>query len=171
MSRPVRVLTALWPGLPDLLFGSIGRGLCLALAFAGLADLAVAGTWLWWDAGRTWGVAGWGLAGLVWIAAAAGSWRWVVQGMPDRREEVDALFRQAQQHQLKGEVEAAVGALEQVLRLQPADIDAMVYLAGLYERRGDRRTALGWWRRCRVHDWHDKWRWEAERGIERLKAK
>jgi tetratricopeptide (TPR) repeat protein len=156
----------------DLVFGRIWLGLALGLGFGLVVNLAVANTWVRWEASPGAAIVCWAVAAAAWIANAV--WvvkRYVLTDPADAQERTDQLFREAQGLQLKGEFAKAIAALERLLGLAGADCDAMVYLAGLYEREGRPREAVRLWRRCRVHDWPDKWKYETEEALERLSSR
>jgi len=146
-----------------MLAGSIGVGTLVAVGFAAVLDVAVGTTWLGWDLRPIPSGAWWVLAVLAWVASAAWTgWMLLSGDASGHRGQVDRLLVEAQRQQLRGELKAAAESLERILRLCPEDCEAMVYLAGIYKRQGREDDARRVWRRCRVHDWHDKWAWEAD---------
>jgi len=49
---------------------------------------------------------------------------------------------------VSGQYDKAIGRLETVCRHQPDNIDAMLLLAEVYERTGDKSNAISWYQRC-----------------------
>ena len=69
---------------------------------------------------------------------------------------------------LSGQIDKAINRLTTVNRLQPDNIEAILMLAEVYERKGDKATAAGWYKKSLEHIKRADVRTEIEKPITEL---
>ena len=52
---------------------------------------------------------------------------------------------------MSGQVDKAIERFEQVAKIQPSNLEATLSLADIYERRGDKKTAIDWYKKSLPH--------------------
>jgi hypothetical protein len=138
-----RHLCCLWPGLASLWRGE-WLGLVLACGFAGLLNGLLLTSLVWTELTTpTFRLAGWLLAGSVWLVSAACTHR-SAQGDEDLdRSRAGDLFPAALGEYLQGNWVTAEQTLQRLLRRSPDDAEARLLLATLWRRTGRRQEAEG----------------------------
>jgi tetratricopeptide (TPR) repeat protein len=97
---------------------------------------------------------------------------WVGLCHPDRhRQEIDRLFREAQEAYLQGRWIEAIGRIERILARDESDADALMQLGSLYVRTHQPTLARQAFMQCLESNRGVKWRWEIERALARLGEK
>jgi hypothetical protein len=174
MLRRFRIVTlSFWPGLAQIWLGQEVLGLLLATLFASTLNLAIVARWIWIDAFAP----GWsdflGILALVsWLASFGYTIWWVGLCHPDRhRQEIERLFREAQECYLKGRWSDSRRRLEQILARDESDADALMQLAAVYIRTEQPILARRTFQQCLQLSGGAKWRWEIEQALARLDAK
>lgn len=71
---------------------------------------------------------------------------------------------------LRNDLDAAIEAWEEMVRMDIDDADARIYLAMAYSARGDNTLARRHYRKCRALN-RRKWSWEIRRGLNALPKK
>ncbi len=126
--------TYLWPGLPQICrFGS-WPGLGLAIAFAVLLNLALAGTILWgglFTPGARKLI--WMAVAITWLGSAAVAW---FRKDPIPRDPNADPYPQALEHYLKGNWFEAEQILTRLLDHNPRDLEARLMFATLLAHTG-----------------------------------
>jgi TolA-binding protein len=162
----------IWPGLAQIWSGQDVLGVATAVVFAAFLNLAIATRAIWTEAAP----AG---SSTIFAAAAAFVWAgslgytvwWIWQRHPERhRDDIERLFRQANDDYLQGRYVDARRAFEAILDRDPADADALMRLGALFARTDQPSLARRMWRQCLELESGARWRWEIERGLARLGA-
>jgi Tetratricopeptide repeat len=154
-------VTYLWPGLPQLWYGGLWRGLALAVGFAALLDGLLLASFVWVEllSPRHLRLA-WLASGGAWIVLSAAS-AWYARAMSERRASgSEAMFREAMSEYLKGSWFEAERILGRLLHLHPRDVEARLMLATLMrhtERYAEARDHL-----ARLELLRDAGRWAGE---------
>jgi hypothetical protein len=170
--RRLRWVTLVWPGLPQLWFAGSWTGLAMAAGFAALLNLAFVCSRLWTELfspeTRT---LIWLAAGVIWIASAAVSVRWVaglkVSGPSADDED---LFNSARSEYLKGNWFEAELALNRLLTGNLLDVEARLMLATLLRHTGRHQEAGEQLARLGRMDGAERWTLEIARQRTRLAA-
>lgn len=153
--------TYLWPGLPQICrFGS-WPGLGLAIGFAVLLNLALAGTVLW-DGLFTPGARKliWAAVAITWIGSAAAA-RWRREAAPCDPQG-DPYLRALEQY-LKGNWFEAEQILSRLLDRNPRDLEARLMLATVFRHTGRRQEAADHLDRLEGLEGSGKWALEIAR--------
>lgn len=146
--RSSRWLLCLWPGLPRLWQLGAFSGLTVAVAFALLIDALLLATWVWTELLPKAIVAGgWGIAAVIWGAAAYRNLRWPT-APPGSEPPAGgaALFAVAQVAYLRGNWLEAEMLFRRLLAADRGDADALLMLASLHRHTGrpaEARHVLG----------------------------
>jgi hypothetical protein len=167
------VLLSIWPGLPQIWSGQEVLGLLLALFFASTLNLAIVSRWIW-NEGFTPGSSEFlaTLAFFSWMMSLGYTVWWVGLCHPDRhRQEIDRLFREAQEAYLQGRWIEAIGRIERILARDESDADALMQLGSLYVRTHQPTLARQAFMQCLESNRGVKWRWEIERALARIGEK
>lgn len=165
-------LLSFWPGLAQVWMGQEVLGLILAALFACAANAAIITHLVWTDALP----AGWpaffaSVAALTWAGTLAYTVLWVGICHPEHhRDEIEQLFREAQEHYLQGRWDDTRNRLETILARDENDVDALMQLATLYVRLQQPQLARRTYRQCLDLDGGVKWRWEIQQALARLDA-
>jgi tetratricopeptide (TPR) repeat protein len=171
MPRRLRiVLLSLWPGLPQIWSGQEALGLILAGLFAATLNLAILSRFLWTDLFPPATVAFFAaLAVLSWLAALGYTFWWLWRCDPSHhRDDIDRLYRAAQEHYLQGRWTDARRGFEAVLALDEDDADALMQLGALYVRTEQTALARRTFRQCLETEGGAKWRWEIVQALAKL---
>ena len=163
--RRVRWATCLWPGLTQVWHEGSIAGLCLAVTFTLLFNLALLVTLAWTEAVAPgfrvvlWSaVAGW------WSIAAVASYYWTVTHAPHEPDgRTDQHYQLAVAEYLKRNWLRAETLFEQLLAHNPHDVDVQIMLASLLRRTGRLDEAGERLTRIRRLDGWRKWELEVGR--------
>lgn len=131
-------MVCLWPGLPQLWLRGTWSALALAVGFCGLVNFLLAATFVWtaWlSVSLIW--AGWIAVGIVWVASA-----WGAKPAPEITVDSPPTLAAAEPggkdllldvytQYLQGNWFEAETILQEMLRLQPRDAEALLQLATL----------------------------------------
>jgi tetratricopeptide (TPR) repeat protein len=171
MSRRYGIaLLSVWPGLAQIWTGQELLGLLLAAFFAGTLNLAILTQTVWTEL-LTPVLASFlaALAALTWILALVYTVWWLWRCHPDRyQEQIESLFREAQEFYLQGRWNEARRRLEQVLARDDGDADALMQLGSLFVRTDQPALARRAFRQCLEQEGGAKWRWEIDHALRRL---
>lgn len=172
MARRPLMLLSVWPGLPQIWSGQEALGVILAGLFAATLNLALVGRFLWTDLFAPAVVAFFAaLAGLSWAAALGYTFWWLWRLDPvHHRDEIDQLYRQANECYLQGRWAEARRGFEAVLALDEDDADALMQLGSLGLRLGEIPQARRSFRLCLETEGGAKWRWEIAQALARIDA-
>lgn len=169
----IQLLTCLWPGLARLWWRGQWKGLLSATFFAGLLNFALLATFVWPELfGRVLPVAGWLAVGAIWLYGAIVAYC----RLPEYRSghdidlsKVDVdLFVQAQGEYLKGQWVEAESTLQRWLENR-IDIEAILLLATIYRHTNRSQDAVAQLKRLQLLEGGEKWRYEVERELGRLR--
>lgn len=163
---------AIWPGLAQIWTGQEVLGLILGFLFATALELAIVARWVWTEAfGAGW-AGGFGLlAAMTWAASLGYTVWWVWLCHPERfRQQIDRLFRDAQEAYLQGRWNDARKRLEQILTIDENDADALLQLGTLHARLRQPAPARRAFRQCLELESGARWRWEIEQALKLLDA-
>jgi len=159
--------TSFWPGLPQL-WRQAGLGpLAVAVGFAALVNLALAGSLLWSEllapAPR---IGVWVAVVVVWVGSAVIS-RWQQRRLTVEHPHhpTEEAFALALDHYLKGNWFEAEHVLRDLLGRDPRDVDAGLMLATLFRHTGRYEEALR--QLDEVERFEASGKWELEIGRER----
>jgi hypothetical protein len=171
MPRRFRIVAlSFWPGLAQVWLGQEVLGLLLAVFFASTLNLFVVSRWIWIEAFAP----GWSdfLATLTffsWLLSLGYTVWWVGLCHPDRhRQEIERLFREAQEAYLQGRWTESKRRIERILARDETDGDALMQLGSLYLRTREPNLARRAFVQCSESRDGGKWRWEIERALARL---
>lgn len=170
------LLTALVPGAGHLVRREYLRAAALLLAFVLLVDGIVVGRMLIApdspERGRR--IATWSSVGAAGVWLLAMGHIVYVSFLFDEeahRRRVEVLFCGGQQDYLRGDHEAAAAAFRQVVKLDPEDPDARLYLAAAYRALGRFWRARRQLRKCRSVDVSGKWAWEIAQAMAAMRRR
>ena len=159
-------IACLWPGLLRLWYAGEFSSLLEAFAFAALLNLAILATFFRPDAvSLVWRAGIWATVGLFWLY---GLWQGFRSAAPD--EPADSapdqqdLFIRAQSEYLRGHWVEAQTLVEQLIELNPEDIEARLLLAAVFRRT--RRIDLSRFQLRQAQDLAGAARWRFEIGQE-----
>ena len=174
MPRRFRIVAlSVWPGLAQIWSGQEVLGLLLGIFFASAVNLAIVSRWIWIDAFAT-GLSDFlaTLAGFSWLMSFGYTVWWIGLCHPDRhRQEIERLFRKAQETYLQGRWSESKKRIERILARDEADADALMQLGSLYVRTREPSMARRAFLQCLESSQGAKWRWEIERALARLSEK
>jgi hypothetical protein len=161
----LRLMTVLWPGLPQLWLRGEASALGLAIGFSALLNLAVLATWGWTELLNVpLLLVAWCGVVLIWLVSLIGG---VVQmprlGGVSSIDPAGDLFRAAQGEYLRGNWFEAELALNQLLERNPGDADARLMLATLLRRIGQPGEAADQLRQLSKTEGAEKWQLEIAR--------
>jgi hypothetical protein len=148
-------------------------GLLLGLFFASAVNLAIVSRWIWIDAFAT-GLSDFlaTLAGFSWLMSFGYTVWWIGLCHPDRhRQEIERLFREAQETYLQGRWSESKKRIERILARDETDADALMQLGSLYVRTREPSMARRAFLQCLESSQGAKWRWEIQRALARLGEK
>jgi tetratricopeptide (TPR) repeat protein len=168
--RRARWAIYLWPGLPQAWLRGSWSGLVLALAAAGLVNLALLGSFGWSELIPPGWLGGlWLTLAAAWAAAAAVSFV-DIRRRVSRQQAASAAddFERAQDYYLKGDWFQAQRLLGDLLRLAPGDPDARLMLATLMRHTGRLDEAAAQLDLLAQSEGARKWEWEIQRERELL---
>ena len=139
--RSIPIIFTFWPGLPQLWLYGRWTGLVKAVVFAAFLNFVLTATYLQTGLISKNSLVGcWMAVGLLWTLAIFRNDRAVKkaqqQDVPEDSAERNELFALAQSEYLRGHLDEAENLLERVIWLEPADLDARLYLATIYRHRG-----------------------------------
>jgi hypothetical protein len=166
------VLSA-WPGLAQIWSGQEVLGVLLGSFFALALNLALVSRFIWIEAFAT----GWSdflatLAVFSWLMSFGYTVWWVGLCHPDRhRQEIERLFREAQEAYLQGRWSESKKRIERILARDETDADALMQLGTLYVRTREPSMARRAFLQCLESSQGAKWRWEIQRALARLSEK
>jgi hypothetical protein len=161
----LRLLTVLWPGLPQIWLRGEVSALGLSIGFSALLNLAVLATWGWTELLSTpLLLVAWAGVALIWLVSLVGG---LVQ-MPrlcglSSNDSAGDLFRAAQGEYLRGNWFEAELHLNQLLAVNSSDVDARLLLATLLRRLGQPKEALEQLDRLAKTEGSEKWQLEIAR--------
>ncbi len=174
MPRRFRIVAlSVWPGLAQIWSGQEVLGLLLGIFFASAVNLAIVSRWIWVDAFAT-GLSDFlaTLAGFSWLMTFGYTVWWIGLCHPDRhRQEIERLFREAQEAYLQGRWSESKKRIERILARDETDADALMQLGSLYVRTREPSMARRAFLQCLESSQGAKWRWEIERALARLSEK
>jgi tetratricopeptide (TPR) repeat protein len=161
---------SLWPGLPQIWSGQEVLGLLLAGLFAATVNLAIVSEFVWTDLFAPVLPPFFGaLAVVTWIAALGYTCWWLWRCHPERyREDIDKLFREANEYYLQGHWNEARRRFEQILTMDETDADALMQLGTLFLRTDQPSLARRTFRQCLELESGQKWRWEINQALAKL---
>jgi tetratricopeptide (TPR) repeat protein len=170
-SRTLALCLSLIPGWGHVYLGREPLGLAIftAAAAAGFGFLNGAFVYLGpWRALLTWGAAG--VLGAILLA----TWVDVFRRTSRRRVESEASARERNLKEgvvayLEGDLDRAAACFEESLDSDPLDVEALFRLGVVRSRAGKAREAMLCLRRTLKYDLEEKWRWEVERELARLR--
>ncbi len=170
-SRPVALVLSLVPGWGHVYWGREAPGLGLFTLFAVAGFALLNGLFIYIGNARSLVVA---LSSVLLLASIVGSWIDILRATnPGRLKaleaERDKALREGTVAYLRGDLKAAIDLFEGCVRRDPGDVEALFRLGAVCSRSGESRAAQVWLRRARKHDLDEKWAWEVERELERLK--
>ena len=164
---------SVWPGLAQIWSGQEVLGLLLGVFFASAVNLAIVSRWIWIDAFAT-GLSDFlaVLAGFSWLMSFGYTVWWIGLCHPDRhRQEIERLFREAQETYLQGRWSESKKRIERILARDESDADALMQLGSLYVRTREPSMARRAFLQCLESSQGAKWRWEIQRALARLGEK
>ena len=174
MPRRFRIVAlSVWPGLAQIWSGQEVLGLLLGVFFASAVNLAIVSRWIWIDAFAT-GLSDFlaVLAGFSWLMSFGYTVWWIGLCHPDRhRQEIERLFREAQETYLQGRWSESKKRIERILARDETDADALMQLGSLYVRTREPSLARRAFLQCLESSQGAKWRWEIQRALARLNEK
>jgi hypothetical protein len=174
MPRRFRIMAlSFWPGLAQIWSGQEVLGLLLGLFFASAVNLAIVSRWIWTDAFAS-GLSDFlaTLAGFSWIMSFGYTVWWIGLCHPDRhRQEIERLFREAQESYLQGRWSESKKRIERILARDETDADALMQLGSLYARTREPSMARRAFLQCLESSQGAKWRWEVQRALAKLGEK
>jgi hypothetical protein len=174
MPRRFRIVAlSVWPGLAQIWSGQEVLGLLLGCFFAAAVNLAIVSRWIWIDAFAT-GLSDFlaTLAGISWLMSFGYTVWWIGLCHPDRhRQEIERLFREAQEAYLQGRWSESKKRIERILARDETDADALMQLGSLYVRTREPSMARRAFLQCLESRHGAKWRWEIQRALARLSEK
>ena len=174
MPRRFRIVAlSIWPGMAQIWSGQEILGLLLGLFFASAVNLAIVSRWIWIDAFAT-GLSDFlaTLAGFSWLMSFGYTVWWIGLCHPDRhRQEIERLFREAQEAYLQGRWSESKKRIERILARDESDADALMQLGSLYVRTREPSMARRAFVQCLESSQGAKWRWEIQRALARLGEK
>ena len=174
MPRRFRIVAlSAWPGLAQIWSGQEVLGLLLGVFFASAVNLAIVSRWIWIDAFAT-GLSDFlaVLAGFSWLMSFGYTVWWIGLCHPDRhRQEIERLFREAQETYLQGRWSESKKRIERILARDESDADALMQLGSLYVRTREPSMARRAFLQCLESSQGAKWRWEIQRALARLGEK
>jgi hypothetical protein len=174
MPRRFRIVAlSVWPGLAQVWSGQEVLGLLLGCFFASAVNLAIVSRWIWVDAFAT-GLSDFlaTLAGFSWLMTFGYTVWWIGLCHPDRhRQEIERLFREAQEAYLQGRWSDSKNRIERILARDETDADALMQLGSLYIRTREPSLARRAFLQCLESSQGSKWRWEIQTALARLNAK
>jgi hypothetical protein len=130
----------------------------------------MAARWVWVDAFPP----GWsglftGLAALTWLASCGYTLWWLWLCHPERyRQEIERLYREAQEAYLRGRFNESKKRIERILTLDETDADALLQLGTVFVRLHQPELARRAFRQCLELEQGTKWRWEITQELARL---
>ncbi len=171
MPRRFRIIAlSVWPGLAQIWSGQEVLGLLLCVFFASALNLAIVSRWIWIDAFAT-GLSDFlaTLAGFSWLVSFGYTVWWIGLCHPDRhRQEIERLFREAQEAYLQGRWSESKKRIERILARDETDADALMQLGSLYVRTREPSMARRAFLQCLESSQGAKWRWEIQRALARV---
>jgi hypothetical protein len=165
----LRLMTVLWPGLPQLWLRGEVSSLGLAIGFSALLNLAIVSTWGWTELlGLPLLLVAWCGVALIWLLSLVGGAVQLprpggVSAIEPGVDPVGDLFRAAQGEYLRGNWFEAELALNQLLERDPSDVDARLMLATLLRRIGQSKEAVEHLSRLSKTEGAEKWGLEIAR--------
>ncbi len=171
-SRPVALLLSLVPGWGHVYWGRELGGLGIFTLFAVSGFSLLNGLFIYIGGGR-------GALIAVALTALVGAflWSWISilrltsPGRAQAREQKRlGSLKEGMVAYLRGDVDAARVAFLACVESDPGDVEALFRLGVICARSDDVRNARRWLRQASKHDLDDKWRWELERELEKLKG-
>lgn len=164
----VPMLFTFWPGLPQLWLQGRRSGLLKAIAFAAFLNFVLFATYQRPELVSKSGLIGcWIVLGLSWTVAIFHN-DWVVKEFERKRgargnsEELDQLFRMGQSEYLMGHLDQAANLFERILRLEPRDADATMYLATIHRHLGRLHQATRLLDSLESESQSEKWTFQIE---------
>jgi hypothetical protein len=136
-------------------------------------NLAIVSRWVWIDAFAT-GLSDFlaTLAGFSWLMTFGYTVWWIGLCHPDRhRQEIERLFREAQEAYLQGRWSESKKRIERILARDETDADALMQLGSLYIRTREPSMARRAFLQCLESSQGSKWRWEIQMALARLSEK
>lgn len=164
------LLSAMIPGLGDVMLGRPVRGMLLALGFTACVSMALLRALFVQPVLND--------MGFICVAAAAlGIWLFGLSGLIRialrpliklTRPDLDDFFRVGIHHYLNGRLTHAERAFKRMLWIDPADADAHLRLGLVYKAQGKAKRARASFKRCSAFDPEGKWRAEVARELRSL---
>ncbi len=160
------------PGSGQLFEGRLFRAFVLLLfTFFGV-NLFLLGQYLYaGDISATltqWGLLAFGVAWLVGLLEL-----FITKHTSDPRRfaaKLDEHLRRAMVFYLQGDFDEAEIELKAMLKLRPLDIEAHLYLAGVYRARGEVSKARSQYNKVLAIDEEGKWSWQIQRELKTLES-
>lgn len=172
MSKYAWIPSLIIPGSGQAVEGRLARAVVLFVAAAVGVDLFLLGKFVFSGEGAQSLVqTGLIVFGLAWFVGL-GEMFYHHHTFDPRRleEELLAHLRKAVAYYLSGRYDEAESELKAMLRRSPDDVEAHLYLAGVYRHAGDRRRAVAEYRKVLALDDAGKWGWQVEREMRELES-
>ena len=171
-SRILALALSLVPGWGHIYWGREALGLVLFTVFAVGGFALLNGAVIYIGRGQHALIASG--AALI-IGTAIGAWAHILLATSPRRVQASEERRQKALREgtvayLRGDFKTACELFQGCVEDDPSDFEALFRLGVVCSRAGDVRRARSWLRRVRRHDLEDKWRWEVDRELRRLKT-
>ena len=163
---------SLWPGLAQIWSGQEALGLLLAGLFGVALNGAILTRFVWTEALPPAGSAfAASVAAITWVSGLVYTLWWLWRCHPEGyRGEIDRLYREAMGLYLQGRWDEARRNLETLLARDESDADALIQLATIYAKSGQKALAVRSFRQCLDVEGGSKWRWEVEQALAGLDA-
>ncbi|MEX2175175.1 MAG: hypothetical protein WD872_12505 [Pirellulaceae bacterium] len=181
--RALTWMICLWPGLVAAWLRGQFRGLVVAVAFAGVLNLALITTFVWPQglsaALPTWAtpVAVWVLVLGFWIVGVRRNWQdragpapGVAESMAAADPQIEADFRAAQAEYLKGHWIEAETLLARLLARRADDVEARLLTAAILRRTGRAAAAQALLTELAGTELAGRWRWEIAAELKRMQS-
>ena len=170
-SRNLALIAGLVPGWGPIYWGRERLGLILFTLFA---SCFFSFTYSYFFYVGPYRLAWVQLSTFCWLAVHVASWAELfLRTRPSRVRHEDKLrancLKQGIVYYLEDNLAGAIDEFQRALVVDPFDIEAQFRLGVMYSRAGRPREARRWLRRARRYDIEQKWFWELERELKRLK--
>ena len=164
MSKFSWVFSVIFPGIGQAICGRLWRGLLfIVLACVGV-NLIVLGRFFSGESASTLFSSGLILFGCVWLLAIFEVFYFQHTYDPRKLEpELLEHIRRGMAYYLSSDHEAAKQEFTAVLKKAPNDIEANLYLAGVFREMGEKKKAMKQFKKVLILDDAKKWTWQVEK--------